>query len=102
MTPCCSIVTRDPVAGAAGPRDDAGVEIHPPRTPAARKANQRLVKLHGAQLAAFFQAVAEDRVPPSVLAEELGRAAAQLSDLQACATRAYPLGAGDRRWSVPR
>lgn len=80
------------------------MEVHRPRSTAARKANQRLVKLHGAHLAAFFQAVAEDRVPPSVLAEELARVADQLRDLQRCVERAYPSGTtpADRRWSVTR
>ena len=78
------------------------METHRPRTAAARRANQRLVKLHGAQLAAFFQAVADDRVPPAVLAEELARVAEQLRDLQACVDRAYPTGAGTGRWSVTR
>ncbi len=78
------------------------METHRPRSAAARKANQRLVQLHGAQLAAFFQAVADDRVPPAALAEELARVAEQLRDLQVCVERAYPMGSGDRRWSVTR
>lgn len=60
------------------------------------------MRLHGAQLAAFFQAVADDRVPPAVLAEELARVAEQLRDLQQCVDRAYPSGSGDRRWSASR
>lgn len=76
------------------------MEVHRPRTTAARRANQRLVTLHAAQLAALFQAVAEGRVPSSVLAEELARAGEQLRDLQRCVERGYPSGATDGRWSA--
>ena len=75
---------------------------HLPRTAAARRANLRLVRLHAAQLAALLRAVADDKVPPEALVEELGRATEQLRELQACAERAYPPAGTMRRWSASR
>ena len=75
---------------------------HLRRTATARQVNERLVRLHAAQLAALLDAVAHDRVPPDQQAQELARAAEQLRELRACAEKAYPAFPSLRRWSAPR